>query len=286
MAPAADNILQSTNEGDMGENKFESLAIDGWELVKFEGEDEPRILDTDLGQRLEYGRERNIRKMIKKLHEDGKLPGVLRALRRERTQMPTGGVRETEVEAYYLDERNALRVIRHCDTEKADSVMEEVISVYLKVKRAAQVIGVTPMQLAEALEPLVLKLKENGIALDRLAATNSDTCLRVMRLEAAQVGPGIINKHQREHIKTTIDKIASMRAIVERSSHQSSRMRVENELRNAINFPRTIGGAWRYLPLNRLGDTNSMLARMEKEAEKRLRYHRIMNNDTRQTELF
>lgn len=272
----------------MGENKFESLAIDGWELVKFEGEDEPRVPATEIGERLGYRDARQVKLLIERATEElskyGEIP-VRCTVQRGRNQHGETSATITISEPC-LNEAQALLICMRSDTPKAADVRFEVISVYLKVKRAAQVIGVTPMQLAEALEPLVLKLKENGIALDRLAATNSDTSLRVMRLEAAQVGPGIINKHQREHIKTAIDKIASMRSIVERSSHQSARMRVENELRNAVNFPRTIGGAWRYLPLNRLGDTNSMLARMEKEAEKRLRYHKIMNNDLRQPELF
>ena len=45
--------------------------------------------------------------------------------------MPTGGVREDGSLAYYLDEKNALRVIRRCETDKADDVMDEVIAVYL-----------------------------------------------------------------------------------------------------------------------------------------------------------
>jgi len=107
------------------------VVVNGWQMEQFPGDDEPRILDVVLAERLGFSKPADIRKLVKRLEEQGKLPGVLRHRHVATSQMPTGGERTYESLAYYLDEKNALRVIRRCETDKADDVMEEVITVYL-----------------------------------------------------------------------------------------------------------------------------------------------------------
>ena len=112
-----------------------AIVIGSWHLEQFPGDPEPRILDVVLAERLGYSEPRSIRKLIKRLDEQGKIPGVLAAIHTERGLNRGNSTTEVAVEAYYLDEKNALRVIRRCETDKADEVMDEVISVYLAVRK-------------------------------------------------------------------------------------------------------------------------------------------------------
>jgi len=110
-----------------------AIVLNGWHMEQFEGDPEPRILDIVLAERLGFDQPRSIRKLIKRLDESGKIPGVLHAIHMDRIEKrgAVKGIEEREVTAYYLDERNALRVIRRCETDKADDIMDEVIAVYL-----------------------------------------------------------------------------------------------------------------------------------------------------------
>jgi hypothetical protein len=120
------------------------VIVRGWNMSKFEGEAEPRILDVELAERLGYTEPRRIRTLIKRLHESGKIPGVLTANHMVRYESRPGVWQEREVTVYYLDERNALRVIRRCETDPADAVMDEVIDVYLALRHGK--LATTPLE--------------------------------------------------------------------------------------------------------------------------------------------
>ena len=57
------------------------------------GDGEPRMLDTDVAKRIGLKQSRNIRQMIERIWPEGQRPHVRTTVMR--TQMPTGGTRET-----------------------------------------------------------------------------------------------------------------------------------------------------------------------------------------------
>ncbi len=111
-----------------------AIVIGSWHLEQFPGDPEPRILDVVLAERLGFSRPRDIRKLCERLDKEGKIPGVRKERHVARLES-RGNLPPVESEAYYLDEKNALRVIRRCETDKADEVMDEVINVYLAVRK-------------------------------------------------------------------------------------------------------------------------------------------------------
>jgi len=106
-----------------------AIVVAGWHLEQFPDDPEPRILDVTLAERLGYKNPDDVRELCERLFKAGKIAPHVRE-----SQTPTGGKRTYTSTAYYLDERNTLRVIRRCETDKADEVMDEVIAVYLAVR--------------------------------------------------------------------------------------------------------------------------------------------------------
>ncbi len=96
------------------------VEIEGWRLARLAGpEDEPRMLDTDLAEQLGYERPRDIRKLIRRMLEEGKIAGVHVRATVARTSMPRGGEREETVEEYWLTEEQALLVTTQSETPHA-----------------------------------------------------------------------------------------------------------------------------------------------------------------------
>lgn len=114
-----------------------------WSLTQWtgRGEDEPRIRDLDLAERLGYAQPRDIRKLIKRLIDENRLSGVYVRATVARTQMPTGGFREDPVEEYWLTERQAMKVATQSKTPNADAITDEMIDVYSLAVR-----GLLPQQ--------------------------------------------------------------------------------------------------------------------------------------------
>lgn len=125
------------------------------------------------------------------------------------------------------------------------------------------------------------KLQEvtNALTLSREEAELSrkameGVSLRVMRIEARQTGPGLVDTEQAKDIVARIARVARSR--YERKAADSVRsetMKIDNTLRYEIGFPRELGACWECLPLERLGAVNSkikMLEAVEKRAIARL----------------
>lgn len=96
-------------------------------------DEEPRIRDTDLASWLGYAEPRMVRKLIKRMWPGNKGPHVRSTV--ERTSMPKGGAREVTVLVYWLTEAEALKVIARSETPIADAVLDEIIAVYMAVRR-------------------------------------------------------------------------------------------------------------------------------------------------------
>jgi hypothetical protein len=110
----------------------QTVSVGSWRLSVFaDDKDEPKIRDVDLAERLGYQRRRNIRDLIRRLIAESKLRDVHVRRTVQRTQMPgKGGVRQTDIEEFWLTEAQALFVIAKSETPEATALLQEVIEVF------------------------------------------------------------------------------------------------------------------------------------------------------------
>ncbi len=115
-------------------------TVQGWSVATsgFD-DDEPRIRDLELAERLGYERPRKIRDLIRRLVNDGKLNGV-------EVRPTVGQTPGRPTEEHWLTEAQALKVVAKSDTEKADALLDEVIKVFVLARR-----GLLPNQIPIAL---------------------------------------------------------------------------------------------------------------------------------------
>lgn len=108
-----------------------TLAVGDWRLGLFpESQDEPRIRDLDLAERLGYTRRLNIRELIRGMIKDGKLRDV-QTIRVTRMVARQGrGQVRVEEEEFWLTEAQALKAIAKCGMPKADAILDEMIEVF------------------------------------------------------------------------------------------------------------------------------------------------------------
>jgi hypothetical protein len=112
-----------------------AITVGAWSLRAETAEDEARVRDVDLAERLGYERPRTIRGLIARLESDGKLKDLHRAPRRSAGLMRGPAATEIVVEEYWLTEAQALKVVSKSETDKADALLDEVIAVYMAVRR-------------------------------------------------------------------------------------------------------------------------------------------------------
>lgn len=97
------------------------------------GDDEPRVRHPEAAQRLGFKRERDVVELIERIWPENQRPYVRRTVRR--TSMPNGGERVTEGKEYWLTEREFLKVCARSETTIADAILDEMIDVFVKVRR-------------------------------------------------------------------------------------------------------------------------------------------------------
>ena len=100
------------------------LHVNGWNVAELNGE--PTVKDTDLAERLGYKNTRQIRELIKRMIEKGQFGGVVPY---DTIEKHENG--KNNIEVFYLNEKQALKVIAKSETDIADKIMDEVIDVFL-----------------------------------------------------------------------------------------------------------------------------------------------------------
>lgn len=95
------------------------LHVGGFTLIAESAVDEPRFRDDEIAAGLEYGRLRNFRKMLRRLRDEGELPGVYCRAELERQSTGNGASRQYEVDVFWLTEREVTIATMHARTEKA-----------------------------------------------------------------------------------------------------------------------------------------------------------------------
>ncbi len=107
------------------------VTVDGWEL-RVGDDEEPRVLDIVLAERLGFARPAKIRDLVKKLIREGKL--------NEAHCFPVTGIRRSgavqrSLTEFWLSEAGALKVIAKSETKRADAILDEVIDVFIRARR-------------------------------------------------------------------------------------------------------------------------------------------------------
>lgn len=121
-------------------------------------EHEPRVLDTDLAERLGFSLPVDVRKLIHRKGQELARYGVVA------TVAITSGVRGGRPgNAFYLNEEQALLICMFSDTDNAANVRKQVIETFMAVRRGQQSVSSMDVsglvsqltQLVQALTPLV-----------------------------------------------------------------------------------------------------------------------------------
>ena len=95
------------------------IKINDWDVIEIDGE--PLIKDTELAERLGYTNPNQIRKLIKRMIEDGSFGDEALYYTLEKQNDP---------KAYDLNKKQAIKVISRSETKNANQILDEVIDVF------------------------------------------------------------------------------------------------------------------------------------------------------------
>lgn len=125
----------------------QEILANGWTLMRYGEEDEPRVLDIDIAKKLEFARPRDIRKIIKRLIAQDRMPGeVLQRATVSRYESKPGIWQKREDTEYHLTEKQALKVATQSKTDKANEVTDTLISVFVAVRQKLSSTTIQPTQ--------------------------------------------------------------------------------------------------------------------------------------------
>jgi hypothetical protein len=130
------------------------VMVDGIEFHADGAEDEPRVLDLEIGERVGLARPRKVRDAIRHAIADGAMREG-EHFRREiltpslRASSSHGGHRKPE-ERFWLTEAGALKLITRLRTPEADAMVDEVIRVYRIAIRQLAIPASTPDVIPES----------------------------------------------------------------------------------------------------------------------------------------
>jgi len=110
------------------------LRVEGFTLEASD-DNEPRIRDLDLAERLGYDRPRKIRELIKRMIDSREITGIHERPTAGRTSMPRGGEKEVATVEYWLDEDQALLTCMRSDAPRAAEVRRVMIQVFREAIR-------------------------------------------------------------------------------------------------------------------------------------------------------
>lgn len=216
------------------------VRVGDWELVIPEGTEEPLIHDLDLAKRLGYKRPRDLRKLIQRMIEDGKITGVCR-----RAMVSRGGMfgKNENVDEYWLTKTQAYKVIAKSETKVADEMLDKIIEVFDAAMR-----GLLVPDTVRALEAKNLTLET------RIAALESN------------LGGVIGDRLARRHVLDPLRECARLQCVADVDASKSKYMGAlkdfETQVRMHVQFPAAGGQSWANLPIGRLGDAQCKVAEL------------------------
>ena len=114
---------------------IKQVDVKGWSLVVGQ-DDEPRVRDLDLGERLGFARPRDFRKLVGRMLKDGILNDIeCRATVSRYSLGNLGGYQD--VLEYHLNQTGALIAISRSNTKMAVAITRQMIEVFLAYQRGA-----------------------------------------------------------------------------------------------------------------------------------------------------
>lgn len=150
-----------------------------------DGDGEPRIRDLDAAVKLGFSRPRDVRKIIERIWPES--PRPIQRPTVERTSMPRGGERVVTTRSYWLTEAELLKLIARSETPIAESILDEMIRVYMAVRR--HLANAVPVRAHERKPPAHRQLpapkpepESDALITIRLSLGLSDAARRVAKL--------------------------------------------------------------------------------------------------------
>jgi hypothetical protein len=251
------------------------VNVEGWTLSRFDTDEEPRVRDLDLAERLGYERPRDVRDLIKRLVSDGKLGEVFC-----RTAPQNGrGRPSTE---FWLTEAQALKVTAKSETAKADALLDEIIRVFMLARR-----GLLPQQqLADSRIASIIESQTKTI--DLLASRMTAIETIVSKLSASTANDtGIVGEEwAREHVHARLRRIAnlmvgaSQNAKLSREAMRHHRA-TSNRIANLFGYGGR-GSSWKNFPKGPM--VRGLIAQLEAAEEDAIKASRTLP-DPRQIKL-
>lgn len=221
-----------------------------------------RIRDVDLARWLEFDQPRDIRKLIGRMVLAKRLRGVCVRATVERAPMPTGGVREYQVEEYWLTREQALLVATQSKTRKAWAVTEAMAKVFDGVLDRMYAPSMDAAPTAPAIDP--------GVLAAAVALAVAQALAPILEALTTRLGGGVIGeKFARELITIPLEVALETHARSKRT-RSSLRRSIQNRLQSAAQFTGPDCG-WQNLPIDQLARVQRALSGMLREVPDRAR---------------
>ena len=131
------------------------ITCGAWEMSRWADTSGGDVLvrDIDAAARLGFAEPRMIRKLIKRIWPENQ--GVHVRSTVERTSMPRGGERTTTVNEFWLTEAQLLKVVARSETPVAEAILDDMIRVYMAVRRALAAPPAPPIVAPTVATPLL-----------------------------------------------------------------------------------------------------------------------------------
>lgn len=226
--PARNTSTRSGSEAppvavDVAPDGSRIVRVGAWALSAASAEDEPRVRDIDLAERLGYERPRTIRDLVERLVREGKLnDSELRRVVRQ-----TGGRPAEEI---WLTEAQALKVVAKSETAKADALLDEVIRVFILARK-----GLLPVAPAPALGAAVIVDALNKV-LAPFAAAMAAQNDRLAALEDQVRNAGLLSPERTNAIKARVSSVAADLAKFGVEKRRAASLRIHKRLKMRVGW--------------------------------------------------
>lgn len=266
-----------------GADAHRIVRVGDYAFTAWASDDEPRMRDVALAERLGFKEVRAVRKLIKRLADDGKMPGIHVRDTVSRTSMPRGGEREVKVTEYWLTEAEALYLAAKSETDAADAMLREMIRVYMLARRGLLPQAGLDRAMFTALSEIRAVQTEQQAAIARQDAAITQQAEAVTALvgvvsNLGEMVRGIFDDHTTmkravsgtagsKWILGQLRKYGALMSDGTKVDIASWRSRGETELRGHLGYSGA-GRAWHDLPTDDFARARVKLAEMIKSAER------------------
>jgi hypothetical protein len=172
--PDSDVVTVSAIVGE-GKEAHRLARVGAWAFTVWEalGDSEPRIRDVDAGARLGLGRARDIRKLIRRIWPGDKIREVFPRATVARGLFRGEKQAQQLVEEFWLTEAQLLKVCARAETPIADAILDDMIRVYIAVRRGLLVQPAADGAALCALQKDIAELRADVTALKRVVLPNA-----------------------------------------------------------------------------------------------------------------